>query len=69
MDKKYDLLQQLIDIFKEDQQRLEQSINKSVGESVTDAEILILAKKTISDIAITKRSINMLEDIKSMYKT
>jgi hypothetical protein len=67
MDKKiFDLLQELIEIFAQEQHRLEQNINKGIEESVTNAEVLAMAKELISNIVIVKRAILMLQDVQSM---
>jgi phosphopantetheinyl transferase (holo-ACP synthase) len=61
-----DRLQELIGIFARKQECLEKSIEVGVEESVTTAEILVLAQNLINDIAKVKRIRSMLDDLKSM---
>jgi len=61
------MIQTLIDKFSSEQKRLEQKIIKgSIKESVSNDELLALAKDLVSEIKKIKRIILTLEDIKSM---
>jgi hypothetical protein len=61
------MIKTLIDKFSSEQKRLEQKIIKgTIKESVSNDELLALAKDLISNTTKIKRIILMLEDIKSM---